>query len=275
MADRFEQFRLSLLMRPERSLFAGPDPTREEYLRSVLGEDRVFEHYGNTFHYKAQSDLAGAALLGRIGRRVEMEENLSPAQGLVEAVHETWKAAVLVVDPTDHVDGQKAALEIDRQVGGPLALLTALSDSINSAHPDAPYHIEVNPIFDASSFWTWAAEHEGQVTEVVFDLIAPNGLFNTRNSIRDEMKSAREQTGANEVTIGLKSSDSIDVHSPPVIEAVEYTVSSGGKIRGKAKNGDKFNSKHRPKTTSIPSDDIEGGPLIVRAARKIAEILGR
>lgn len=275
MADRFEQFRLSLLVRPDRSLFAGPDPTREEYLRLVLGEDRVFEHYGNVFHYKAQGGVPDAAVLGRIGRRVEMEENLSPAEGLLEAVHETWKAAVLVVDPTDHVDGQKAALEIDRQVGGPLALLTALADAINVGHPDAPFHIEVNPIFDASSFWTWAAEHEGQVTEVAFDLIAPNGLFNTRNSIRDEMKSAREQTGANEVSVKLKSSDSIDVSSEPVVEAVEYAVSSGGKVRGKAANGDRFNSTQRPKTTSISSDDAENEPLILRAARKISEILGR
>lgn len=275
MADRFEQFRLSLLVRPDRGLFAGPDPTREEYLRLVFGEDRVFEHYGNMFHYKAQAGSPDTALLGRIGRRVEMEENLSPAEGLLEAVHETWKAAVLVVDPTDHVDGQKAALEIDRQVGGPLALLTALAEAINIDHPDAPFHIEVNPIFDASSFWTWAAEHEGQVTEVAFDLIAPNGLFNTRNSVRDEMKSAREQTGANEVSVKLKSSDAIDVSSDPVIEAVEYAVSSGGKVRGKAANGDRFNSSQRPKTTSISSDDGGNEPLILRAARKISEILGR
>lgn len=134
--------------------------------------------------------------------------------------------------------------------------------------------IEINPIFDASTFWAWAQKHDGRVTEVTFDVVAPNGLFNTNSSLRDELRGTREKTGAEEVVIGLKSSEGLATDSDPIRDAVEYTEKSGGRIRGKAKDGDRFSSTSRPKSTTIDGDRSDSEPLIVRAARSVNRILG-
>lgn len=272
MADRFEQFRLSLLLRAQRDMFA-PEPTREEYLRQVFGEEQAFTHYGTEFRYVAEPG-PGPAILGRVGRRVEIEENLPPAEGLQETTHRTWKAAVLVLDPTDHEDGQKAALERDRLVGGPLPLITALVAHINEANPLAPYLIEVQPIFDASDFWRWVEAHP-KVTRLTFDLVAPNGLFSARGSVRDELRGARAATGAEQVEVTLKSDEGIETNAEPIHEAVEYAVKGGGKIRAKSADGAYFSSTTKPATATLPEDADAREPLIVRAAKRVAEILGR
>ncbi len=273
--ERFEQFRLSLLVRPQRDMYEGPDPTREDYLRDVFGSEHVFEHYSTLFHYLPHDHGADGAVLGRIGREVEIPENLPPAQGLVEAVHSTWKAVVIAVDPKDGPDGQKVAVKVDRGVGGPLALISALVDQINETRRSAPYTIEVNPLFDTQSFWAWAGEHEGQITELFFTVVAPNGIFGTQNNVKEEMAAARAITNADKVTIGIQSEKTLNVNVDPVREAVDYAGSTGGKIRSKAKDGSIYNSIDRPKTTTIETDISDEEPLIVRAAKRVAEIFGR
>jgi hypothetical protein len=272
--DRFEQFRLSLLVRPQTDIFGG-NPTREEYLRDVFGSEHVFEHYSTAFHYLPHELSGGGAVLGRIGREVEMEENLPPSQGLQEAMHATWKAVVVAVDPVDSADGQKVAVKVDRKVGGALALITALVEHINETRPSSPYTIEVAQLFDTQSFWTWARAHEGQITDLTFTMIAPNGIFGTQNNVKQEMAAARQATNVDVVTVGLKSEKTLDVNVAPIQEAVDYAGSTGGKITGKAKDGSKYTSTTRPKTTTIETDTSDRDPLIVRAAKRVAEILGR
>lgn len=120
--ERFELFRLSLLERVNVSLFADHDEGREAYLRRVFGTARTFNHYTSKFHYVPHPEIsAETAMMGAIGRQVEAEENLSPGEGLAESIRETWKASVFILDPTDHPDGQKAAIEDDKKVGGVLS----------------------------------------------------------------------------------------------------------------------------------------------------------
>lgn len=280
MKSHFDLFRLSLLVRTTRSLFAEEsEPTREQYLRRVFGVQQTFDHYKNRFVYRPETtaDPTGP-VLGRIGRPVEIEENLSPDEGFEEVSHLGWKAAVVVLDPTDRADqrdGQKLAVEVDKQVGGPLPLIQALVTRINEANPDAPFFIEAQPIFDAASFWAWAENTADVVTSVTFDLVAPNGFFNTNNDTKEELKAAKAQTNANEVSISLRNSEGLETNSEPIRDAVEYAENSGGRIRAKAKNGKRFSSTRRPVTTTIQEDASSSEPLIVRAARKVAEILGR
>jgi hypothetical protein len=273
--ERFELFRLSLLERTSPNLFVDMSEDRETVLRREFGKARTFSHYLSTFHYVPHPQIpAGGMVMGAIGRAIESEENLPPDAGLAEATRPTWKASVFALDPMDHIDGQKAALEDDRRVGGCLALMTALVHEINLAE-SSRFQIEVNPIFDASSFWTWAAEQNGQITEVFFDVVAPNGLFSTNGTLKDELKSTREQTGAEEVVIGLKGSEGLDVNSSPVVDAVAYTEQSGGRIKAKSKNGKRFNSTQRPKTTILEGENSGSETLILRAARAVSDVFGR
>ena len=83
MSERFQLFRLSLLTRRERSMFAErPDPTREEYLRTAFGESYTFDHYKSQFHYRPdKARSVPTASLGRVGRAVVIDENRPPDEG--------------------------------------------------------------------------------------------------------------------------------------------------------------------------------------------------
>jgi hypothetical protein len=265
------------MSRPQRNLFDDRgEVSREEYLREVFSKKREFSHHGNDFHYlpEERDAWASSAIIGRIGRKVHTEENLPPEEGFADTIHEGWKAVVIVVDPTDHKDGQKVAVEVKLSVGAAFSLIKGLVASINDDDELSRYFIEVQAIFDPSEFWKWARENKGEVTSVKFDLVAPNGLFGARNNLRDELKAANEQSGANEVVIELKNPDGLKLESEPIHEAVEYAESTGGRITGRAKGKKRFSSTLRPKMTTLKDTDGSTEPLVNRAARLLSEILG-
>jgi len=276
MSERFEVFRLSLLPRPQRDLEGGPDPTREEYLRTVFSAITTFAHYNAEFHFRPDPRLStDNGLIGRLGRAVVIDENRPPDQGFEEISHEGWKACVVVVDPGEHEDGQKASIEIDQAVGKPTAIFGGLVKAINAANPLAPYTIEAQPIFDAETFWDFAEENEGQITSLTFEFVVPNGLWSASSSIRDELKAAKEKLGAQKVINTFQSSDGIETNSEQVRDAVNYAVSGSGEIKARAKGGKKFDSNEKPKVATLPKSDEEKEPVIVRVARNIARVLGR
>lgn len=276
MAERYDLFRLSLLPRQQRDAFEGPDPTREEYLRKVFGERRRFMHYGVEFHYvpSQRKGLAGDAILGRVGRSVKSEENQSPDEEFVDIVRDAWKAVVIVVDPREHADGQKVAIEHDPKVGSTISLVGSLVASINEAYPRTAYNIEVAPIIDAESFWEFAEANRGQITTLTFEFVAPN-MFGGSDSITEELRSFRNVEHAQKVNITLASKEGLETDTLRTREAVDYAVKGGGKIRARTRGGRTYNSTKKVKTTTLPSDNLDDEPALVRAARLVTRIFGR
>ena len=90
MSERFQLFRLSLLPRAQRDAFT-PEETREQFLRRVFGGEQRFGHYGAAMFYEPEPEqqLAGI-VLGRLGRRRVVEENLPPELHLAEVSREAW-----------------------------------------------------------------------------------------------------------------------------------------------------------------------------------------
>ena len=140
MAETFDLFRLSLLTRSQIDAFAPIFSTREAYLRHVFGEERVFTHYATEYHYVPVGTAGDDSMLGRIGREVAFDGNAPPTEGYEDKDYPAHKAAVFVIDPTDHPDGQKVALQ--QRVGKPLQLITALVETINEAYAHTAYQIE-------------------------------------------------------------------------------------------------------------------------------------
>ncbi len=65
-----------------------PDPTRESYLRTLFSQEQKFTHYGTDFHYVPKPLEEGETrneIIGRIGRSVTMEENLSPSDNFEDS----------------------------------------------------------------------------------------------------------------------------------------------------------------------------------------------
>ena len=182
----------------------------------------------------------------------------------------------MVIDPSHHVDGQKAGVQIDSRVGNAAGLLHALAEQINTDATEAtPYIIEVAPIFNADSFWKFARDHKNGVTSVTFDLITPNGPWGARDSLREDLKDFRAKENADEVVITIKAAEGINTETERVREAVKYAESGGGKIRARSNSGKHYVSTMTARTASVPASETENEALVHRARRLVQTILGR
>jgi hypothetical protein len=134
-------------------------PTREAWLRDVLSRPISFSHRGGPFHYAPQGGVDDTIIVGRIGRPITATENAPPEENLSEVTHSTWKAAVTLIDPRHHPDGQKVAMDYVGAVGRPIALFESMAAQINSSDPPQPYVLEVSTIAEEATFWNFVHEH--------------------------------------------------------------------------------------------------------------------
>ena len=162
---QFEMVRLSML--PRADLFArtaddGTPFTREGWLRSTFGNEMDFQHRGEVFHFSPEaSDPPGPIIVGRIGRQVTVTENEPPTGHLAPTKRDAWKAVIVMIDPTHHEDGQKAAIEHVAAVGRPVAIFESMAAHINASHE--PYILEANAIVPADTFWNFVKANEGEI----------------------------------------------------------------------------------------------------------------
>lgn len=277
MAESYELFRLSLIESDQSELFSTRE-TREEYIRRIFGREWKFTHYKIRFHYLPASSVGqmtlGRYMLGHIGREIATIENLPPDEGFAEQIHEGWRACVVAIDPTDAGDGQKLALELNLQIATPLPLMRSLVKLINAENGERPYRIEIQPIFDAASFWSFAAINRGDIVRLSFDFVVPNGLWSAKTSLRDELKAAHDTMKAQEVSTTLKSHAGLNTDADPVKEAVEYAEKGSGSIKAKTRTGKVFSSTNKRKRTTIIFDAVgKTRSKLARAAMSLAKIL--
>ena len=195
-------------------------------------------------------------------------------EGLEETIHDGWKAAVVVIDPTHHDDGQKVAVGEDAMVGSPPGLIQALVATINEACPHTAYDIEVEPIVSAQSFWQFANRHKGQITNVTFEFVPPN-MFGGSNNLSEELRQFRKKENAEKVVVRLISSEGIDTDTDRTKESVDYIVKGTGRISAKTKSGLRFNSTNKVATTMIDAKEMPDEPTLTRLSRLVTRILGR
>jgi len=276
VAERFDLFRLSLLLRQQRDAFEDPDPTREEYLRRVFGEKRSFSFYGTEFHYVPEDpQIRSDVVMGRIGRALNTEENTSPEEGFKDTIHTGWRAITVVMDPRHHDDGQKVAVEVNNRVGKARALITGLVESINDAYPHTAYAVEVAPIINAESFWQFAAQNKGAITRLTFEFVAPN-MFGGTDDLSEELRAFRQKENAEKVTIGLQSNEGLETDTDRTREAVDYAVQGCGTIKARTKSGRRFDSSRTNASSRLDeAAEEDTRPKATRLSGLISRILGR
>lgn len=172
----------------------------------------------------------------------------SPKEGGEEFVTEEWQGSYVIIDPTPHDVGQRIAVEND-VVGRPTAIMKKLRRALNE-RPDAPFQIEIEPIFDPNTFWSFAYDHGGVLRSVAFDFVVPN-MWGTETDLEKELQSTREDTGAERVRIGLESRHGVDVDSERIKNGVGYAQKGAGKINAKSLDGDAYSSESEPTVTRI------------------------
>ncbi len=275
MAEKFELFRLSLLERDQIDLFESNQATRAGWLREVFSTPTPFSHHGTEFHYApALDDSDDNIIIGRVGRHVLREENLPPDEGLEDITRDAWLAAVVVLDPTDHQDGQKLAIQHIQDVGKPSSLIKQLTQAFNELYK-GPYQIEPSQIVEAQSFWDYIEEYRGLVTSISFDFISPN-MIGADDEFHAEMREFRDNEKARKVKLILQNEDGINPETERVKRAVNYALSeSRGKVTAKARGKPSYSSNNEVKYSYIDDVKVKGTELIQVAKELASRILGR
>lgn len=276
---RYDLIRLILLPR-QADMFGremptlSPIPFRQWWIQTVFSEEITFQHYGSEFHYVPTplSD-AGGLLVGRIGRPFLQTENLPPDAGLGEVEHEGWKASAVIIDPSSHDDGQKAAMQVDGRVGKAASIFKSLAAAINARVPSEPFVLETNPVVDPATFWVFEEENRDQITSISFELIAPN-MFGTRHDLDEEMKALRDNEHVRKAKLELENSDGLKLNTPRVRESVAYALEGGGNLKARTKRRKTFNSKRKTKRVIIadPPEEIVQESFSTRVMRAIRGI---
>ena len=277
MADNFQLFRLALLPRIQATfLEPGPDQIeREMWLRELFGQQETFAHHGTDFHFQPfDADRRDGVMVARLGRQIARPENRPPNEGLEDYTHEGWRAALVVLDPSDHEDGQKLAIQSVSDVGKPHALAKSLVGMLNRRKTEPPYTIEIGPILSTESFWDFERENRGNVIAVHFEFIAPN-IWGGDDEFKKEMEEFRDSERARRVQLELNNNEGLNLETDRIHQAVEYAGHRGGGIRARAKGKKKYNSKNNHKYTKLEDEQGEKMGFLERARNFAQRILGR
>ena len=160
-------FRLSLKERQQLTLFdnvAESNQSREDWIREFCSVRREFLHAKNAFTFvpeKASPHFPLKLIAGWIARSRVLQEWTPPDEGLSPTHHESWRVAFILIDPTEHQDGQKIALENHADIGGAYPIIKSLVRSMSGL---GPYSAEVFPIIQEASFWRFAEKHSFVIT---------------------------------------------------------------------------------------------------------------
>lgn len=243
-------FRLSLKPSDSPDGFGGLDSSgrpfsRETWLRHFFSTTRYFQHRNQTFAF-VKPDIPVALpskyIVGYIARPRLVSGRTAPDAGFQPAELESWRGALIVIDPTDHQDGQKIAIEFRPDIGKPQPVLWSLAKAMRIDPDPPPFDAQVHPIVEAQSFWHFAEENNFEINLLSFDVAPPN-MFNGRDEFSQELRQLRERNRVNRMKATLTSDTTIDVEQSNIREIVDYTELGAGSVKARAVSGKKYNSR--------------------------------
>lgn len=269
MSRTFEHFHLSLKSR--YPLFEQELASRESWLREIFSEQFEFTHRNEAFTWVPAAPAA--VIVGKVLRRSIEEKFLGPDQGGRETRGPEWRGAIVVIDPTTHEDGQKAAVERQRRVGTPSAILASLLMTASTRLEDI-YTIEAKRIWNQREFITWAGAHQNRVKKIEFDFVVPN-MWGVTSELEDELEQVGDLTKAQKVKVVLHGEAGVETDNDVVGQAVEYSARGSGRVKAVAEDNDVFNSEGKATVVTLEEipevADLSGEELNVWSSR----ILGR
>jgi hypothetical protein len=111
--------------------------------------------------------------------------------------------------------------------------------------------LEINPISDPETFWTFEEQNRDEIISISFELAAPN-MFGTRNDLDEEMKSLRDHERMRKAKLELENSDGLKLNTDRVRNTVDYTLEGGGTLKARPRRHKTFNSKQKGKRIVVP-----------------------
>ncbi len=241
-------FRLSLKPHRQTDIFQrrqsdGSAHTRETWLRERLSSQVAFNHRQNDFYFVPEASDTGIPseiIVGWIARTRAVNERTPPWDGLSLTEHESWQAALIMIDPRHHDDGQKVAMEARPDIGSPEAILVSLARALSPSVQE-PFSVTAFPIIEERSFARFASEHEETIKTITYEASVPN-MFGGADDFSEEMRTLRDEANVSKVKTRLESDGTIDIKATRLTEIANHVEKGGGKIKATTTDGSTYNS---------------------------------
>lgn len=273
MSYKYQLFRISLVENTQPLWFSEKGTVREEIIINIFSKKIDFTHRGKEYSYvfiEKHNDM----LIGMIGKEYQASENRPPEEKFSPVLHQGWLASPIIIDPTEHQDGQKISMNDNQDVGTPNAILNSLNNHINDmVIRDTNYHSQISPIFNDSEFWEFYNQNKHSIKCIDFEFTTPN-MFGTTDAISEELRKYRDEEKAQKVEIKITSDDNLNLETDRVRNSVEYTSKGAGRIKAKSQDGSTFDSDNHKEMTHIPKDQDDDKELIDIVKKYIYIILG-
>ena len=272
MAEKsFTLFHYSLLELRQRD-FETAQLDRELWIRTVLSNRLTIPYRGDVELEWVPKGNLDEAIYGLLQRQVDHVLHRPPDEGGDEITRTEWQGAYVIIDPTLHDAGQRIAIEND-VIGRPETLLRYLFRAINQ-RIDAPFVGEVEPLFDASTFWSFVDAHGEELRFIRFRFVAPN-MWGSENELERELRNTRKDTGAERVDVRLTGEEGVDATSDRVSQGVAYAEKGSGRILARSKDNATYDSDDAPRKTFLEVIDDTIGVSAQYLREMKDRILGR
>lgn len=159
----------------------------------------------------------------------------------------------MVIDPTEHPDGQKIAFEQRADIGRPLPVLKSLAKGMRVGDDPPPFDVQVHPVVEPSSFWRFAEQHDFQITSITFDMAPPN-MFGGKEAYKEDLRALRDINNVNRVRTTLTSDTVVDVRKENLRQIVDYTELGTGDIVARTASNARYSSKNHIKHDDVPAE---------------------
>lgn len=257
--------RFNIKQKRQKDLFkdhTGYPFNRERWLRSLFESSWSFRHNKALLHYVPvieDTQLPRHLIVGRIAKSLMIDELTPPEDGLTPAEHTSWRAALLIVDPTHHSDGQKAALEFNSSIGAPNALLNSMAKAI-SMKSSEPATIDVYPILETGSLAEFFGMHKESIRSITYNAAVPN-MFGGVDEFSKELKALRDTANVARVKVKIESDEYIDLSGSMVGEVAEHVEAGGGDIVASTTDRIHYRSKDHQQSIDVElnKNDKENG----------------
>jgi hypothetical protein len=224
--------------------------SKPEFLKKVFSEEFEITYRNRRTVFKCMREHRNV-LFCVLARPKHERKTKGPESDFEPYNLENWDIANVIVDTSDHPDGQKLAFELGTTFRSTYAALRKIFGHINAQNSFEGWDISVNPIVEFSEFWSKMEENQGLITEIRFELIPPN-IFGGDSEIEEALKELEKEDKAEEVHISIRNHDGeLDPKSERIKSAVSYTLRGGGTLEARANRQTIFSSEASVKTVSI------------------------
>lgn len=236
---QFQYYRF-FLSQIDGNLFSQIPDAKANALKYIFENDYE-EFYKGSNYSICKEKSVDDMLLYRIAKHTSVQINKSPEEHF-ECEHvDHWPNISMVIGINPEINnayGQIIAVEVKKSViKNPITILRHWADKVNEQLVVYGYVLSINPITIEKNFWSMVNKYKNEIEEVVFEYSMPN-LFNTGDTLEEELKAANKSTNASKAALTLSNKAgtlNLSEDNTLLKQTAEYIENGGGEFKLKRK----------------------------------------